>query len=97
MENNKTTINCYLTSCKYNTACCITAEGEHHCTKNTITIDIDKEDKYSTEFGCVSFVNGEKEMHCIECLMEQNDGEIPLDDDDELELEFVDSDDEKDW
>lgn len=95
---NKTTIKCYLTSCKYNNSCCIAPfNDECYCTKDEITIDIDKEDRYSLNFECVNFENGNKKNKCLDCQEEENDGDIPLDDE-EIELTITDfDDDDSDW
>ena len=102
MSQNKkpnTIVECYLTACKYNTACCINpsnANQEFYCTKNNIKIDLDEDTDNNLNFSCTSFVNGHKEIECLKCIEEKNDGEIPLDDIDPFEFEIEIDDDDDD-
>lgn len=102
MNNNKpkTTVECYLTACEHNSACCINPTGKstdiYYCTKNNIRIDLDEDLDSNLNFNCVSFKSGEKDLKCLECLMEANDGEIPLDSDIlDFEIEINDDDDDE--
>lgn len=93
---NKTLVECYLTGCKYNTACCLSphdfANKKCYCTRNSISIDIDEDGSY--EFTCVNFESGHKSRQCINCQMKDNDGEIPLGADDIFEIDIEEDDDE---
>ena len=60
--------------------------------KEHISIDINEEDDYT--FSCIDFESGHKKKQCIECIMKDNDGVIPLGDDDILDIIEVDDDDE---
>lgn len=88
-KKNKTEVECYLTGCKYNTACCLSpydfANTKCYCTKKHISFDIDEEGDFS--FTCLDFTAGHKKVKCIECSMKENDGEIPFDDVFELDEE----------
>lgn len=96
MENNKnkTVVECYLTGCKYNSACCISPADTNkkcYCTRNYISIDLDEE---SMDFQCKHFESGLKKYKCVNCLMKENDGEIPLFEEDIFEVELFDNDDD---
>ena len=95
-KNSKTVVECYLTGCKYNTACCLSPHDfsniKCYCTKEHISIDINEEDDYT--LSCIDFESGHKKKQCIECIMKDNDGVIPLGDDDIFDIIEVDDDDE---
>ena len=95
-KNSKTVVECYLTGCKYNTACCLSphvfSNIKCYCTKEHIAIDINEDDDYT--FSCIDFESGHKKKQCIDCIMKDNDGIIPLGDDDIFDIIEVDGDDE---
>ena len=43
MKCNKTQINCGLTGCKYNSACCNKSQGKCYCTLSKIDFVMDEE------------------------------------------------------
>lgn len=79
-KNKKIEVECYLTGCKHNTACCLSPHDfqniKCYCTKSNIRIDIDEDCDYN--FSCLDFESGGKDTQCVDCLMKDNDGEIPL-------------------
>lgn len=95
-KNNKTTVECYLTGCKYNTACCLNPHDfkniKCYCTKSHISIDVDEDEDYT--FSCLAFESGHKKKQCIDCMMKDNDGEIPLGADDIFEIDEEEDNDE---
>ena len=109
-KNSKTVVECYLTGCKYifteyevqnmRVSDCVFdnmvylplggsggSGGYGICISHK-----DEEDDYT--FSCIDFESGHKKKQCIECIMKDNDGVIPLGDDDIFEIIEVDDDDE---
>ncbi len=95
-NKNKTVVECYLTGCKYNSACCLSphdfANIKCYCTRESISIDIDEDE--DCEFTCKNFESGHKSKQCVNCQMKSNDGEIPLGADDIFEVDIFENDDE---
>ena len=96
-DKNKTVVKCFLTGCKYNSACCLAPHDynnkDFYCTKSQITIDVDEEDP-AGEFECRDFVSGRKPYVCIKCQMEENDGDIPLEEEPFMEIDIIEEDDD---
>ncbi len=75
MKCNKTVINCGLTGCKYNSACCNKSQGECYCTLSRIDFVMDE------EMGIIDCKQYEydytKPYMCVSCQLEQ-EGEIDI-------------------
>lgn len=93
-NKNKTVVECYITGCKYNSACCLSphdfADIKCYCQREHITIDISEEDDYN--FACTFFTSGHKDRKCAECERKEHNGEIILGDDIFEVEEFIDDD-----
>lgn len=73
--NNKTKVNCFLTGCKYNSACCANTCNGSYCTKNNINLIIDEE---TGIMDCAQYeYDYEKPYMCIDCQLEVY-GEIDI-------------------
>lgn len=96
-NKNKTVIKCFLTGCKYNSACCTDPHDyinkEFYCTKSNITIDLDEEDPTSG-FECQDFTSGYKPYRCHKCKLAANDGDVL--EEDIFEVEMIEEDDDDD-
>lgn len=94
-QKNKTVVECYLSGCKYNSACCLDPydfkNRKCYCTREHIIVDLDEE---NYEFQCAFFENGHKQKKCISCQIKENDGDIPLGSPDEVDVELFEDDDD---
>ncbi len=76
MDKKCTTVNCSLTGCKYNSACCANpACKECYCTLQKIDLIIDEENGL---FDCKQYeYDYTKAYECIDCQLEKY-GEIEI-------------------
>lgn len=76
MNKKCTTVNCSLTGCKYNSACCANpACKECYCTLYKIDLIIDEENGL---FDCKQYeYDYTKPYECIDCQLEKH-GEIEI-------------------
>ena len=73
--NNRTKVKCFLTGCKYNSACCANTCNETYCTKKAIDLILDEE---TGIMDCAQYeYDYNKPYMCIECQLEVN-GEIDM-------------------
>lgn len=98
-NKNKTTIKCFLTGCKYNTACCTDPfdynNREFYCTKSNITIDLN-EDDLTSGFECQDFVSGRKPYRCKGCNRLAGEEILSSEEDIFVEVDFIEEDDDDD-
>ena len=76
---NLTRVNCKLTGCKHNSACCsCPSNPETYCTLKNINLLIDEE---TGVIDCAEYVyDYTKDYECVDCQLEKH-GEIEFDTD----------------
>jgi hypothetical protein len=75
METQRTKVNCFLTGCKYNSACCANSCNETYCTRKNIDLIIDSE---TGIMDCKQYeYDYQKQYMCMECQLEVY-GEIDI-------------------
>lgn len=97
-NKNKTVVKCFLTGCKYNSACCTDPydynNREFYCMKSNITIDLNEED-LSSGFECQDFVSGRKPYKCKNCIKQAGEDVLVEDDDIFTEVSFLEAEDDE--
>lgn len=76
-KENKLVINCCLTGCKYNSACCVNPENDKctHCTLKTIDLVLDEE---TGILDCAQYkYDYNKPYECMSCQLSKY-GEIEV-------------------